>query len=99
VFRNPFSGKLSRKERFKSWVYLVFYVCLGISLSTGACIEFIGKRSPGTYAVMKAVHVQSLYYSLAFIFLHVGGLVLAELGSDQGIISRMVHGKPSPPLS
>jgi cytochrome b561 len=99
VFKNPFSRKLSRKERFKSAIYLVFYICLGISLFTGAYINFIGKRYPGTYAVMKAVHVQSLYYSLAFIFFHVGGVVLAELASDPGIISRMVHGRPSAPLS
>lgn len=99
VFKNPFSRKLSRKERFKSAIYLVFYICLGISLFTGAYINFIGKRYPGTYAVMKAVHVQSLYYALAFIFLHVGGLILAELGPDQGIISRMVHGKPAAPRS
>lgn len=93
VFKNPFSRKITRSERFKSMIYLVFYICLGTSLFTGAYINLIGKIYPSAYAVIKAVHVQSLYYALAFIFLHLAGLVLAELGSEQGIISRMIHGK------
>jgi len=94
VFSNPFSRKITGAERFRSAVYLVFYLCLGASLITGAYIEVIGKINPGVYKVMKVVHVQSLYYSLAFIFLHLGGLVLAELGARRGIISRMIHGGP-----
>lgn len=94
VFKNPFSGGITRQERFKSIIYLVFYICLGTSLFTGAYINLIGKIYPGVYTVIKAVHVQSLYYALAFIFLHLAGLIIAELGSEQGIISRMVHGRP-----
>ncbi|HRN56686.1 MAG TPA: cytochrome b/b6 domain-containing protein [Agriterribacter sp.] len=93
VFSNPFSRKITNKERFRSAVYLVFYICLGTSLLTGGYIALIGKTYPSVYKAMKAVHVQSLYYSLAFIFLHLGGLVLAELGAGKGIISRMIHGK------
>ncbi|HRP57503.1 cytochrome b/b6 domain-containing protein [Agriterribacter sp.] len=93
VFSNPFSRQISKKERFRSAVYLVFYICLGTSLLTGIYIELIGKVYPAVYNAMKAVHVQSLYYSVIFIFLHLGGLVLAELGADRGIISRMIHGK------
>lgn len=92
VFSNPFSRGISAAERFKSAIYLVFYICLGASLLTGAYIKLAGKTYPGIYAVMKGVHVQSLYYALAFVLLHLGGLVLAELGSGKGIISRMVHG-------
>ncbi len=93
IFRNPFSGKITGKERFRSSVYLVFYICLGASLLTGAYIELVGKTNPSIYKAMKYIHVQSLYYALAFVFLHLTGLVLAELGTDRGIISRMVHGK------
>jgi cytochrome b561 len=92
VFSNPFSRKISARERFKSAVYLVFYICLGASLFTGAYIELIGKVNPVIYKAMKTIHIQSLYYSLAFIFLHLTGLVLAESGADKGIISRMIHG-------
>ncbi len=94
VFSNPFSRRITNKERFRSAVYLIFYICLGTSLLTGIYIELIGKTNPAVYKVMKTIHVQSLYYSLAFIFLHLAGLVLAELGTEKGIISRMIHGKP-----
>ncbi|PVD49607.1 cytochrome B [Terrimonas sp.] len=92
VFSNPFSRNITSKERIKSAIYLIFYICLFLSLFTGAYIKLVGKVYPGVYAAMKGVHVQSLYYSLAFIFLHLAGLVLAEMGTDKGIISRMIHG-------
>lgn len=92
VFSNPFSKGITSTERLKSAIYLVFYICLGASLLTGAYIKLAGKAYPGIYAVMKSVHVQSLYYALTFVVLHLGGLVLAELGNGKGIISRMIHG-------
>lgn len=92
VFSNPFSSNITQKERLKSAIYLIFYICLGLSLLTGAYIELAGKIYPGIYEVMKGIHVQSLYYSLGFIFLHLMGLILAEMGNDKGIISRMIHG-------
>lgn len=93
VFGNPFSKKLRTGERLKAAVYLVFYICLGISLLTGIYIELVGKVQPAIYQWMKTVHIQSLYYAFAFTFLHLIGLVIAELGSQSGIISRMIHGK------
>lgn len=93
VFSNPFSKRITRAERFKSIVYLVFYICLGASLLTGVYINLVGKIYPAVYSVVKAIHVQALYYALTFIFLHIAGLVASELGAGQGIISRMIHGK------
>lgn len=93
VFKSPFSKKMTASERLKSIIYTVFYVCLGTSLLTGGYIEIVGKINLPVYAVMKGIHVQSLYYALAFIALHLTGLIWAELGADKGIISRMVHGK------
>lgn len=93
VFSNPFSRSITPAERFKSAIYLVFYICLGISLLTGSYIILIKKTYPSVYAVVKSIHVQSLYYALAFVAFHVIGLVLGELGAYRGIISRMIHGK------
>lgn len=92
VFYNPFSRRISASERFKSIIYLVFYICLAISLLTGSYIKLVGKINPDVYAVMKGIHVQSLYYALAFVVLHLGGLLVAELSTGKGIISRMIHG-------
>jgi cytochrome b len=35
----------------------------------------------------------SLYYLLAYIVLHIGGVIIAEFTSDQGIVSRIIGGK------
>ena len=84
--------KISGKERFKSAIYLVFYVC-----RVPRCLRSIyrndRKNKSAVYKVMKTIHIQPLYYSLSFIFLHLAGLVLAELGPEKGIISRMIHGR------
>ena len=93
VFKNPFSRAITRAERFKSTVYLVFYICLGTSLLSGGYIRLIGKIYPTIYAAVKTVHKQSLYYALAFVLLHLAGLIIAELRTDSGIISAMVHGR------
>ena len=42
--------------------------------------------------VMEVVHVKSLYYVVAFIILHVGGVLLADMGAEKGIISKIISG-------
>ena len=93
VFSSPFKKGLSFKDRSKAIIYTVFYICLGITLFTGLVLVWGPKKNRELHHFMQDVHIQSLYYSVAFIILHLGGLVLAELGSDKGIISRMIHGK------
>lgn len=88
-FSNPFNKQLSLKEKFTFWVYIVFYVCIAISLTTGLIIRF-GPRSLKN--TMEAIHVLSIYYVIAFLVLHIGGVLLAEFTTQQGIISRIVSG-------
>lgn len=88
-FSSPFSKGLALKVKFQYWVYLVFYGCVAISLATGLMIEF----GPKEYKEpMEEIHVLSIYYLLAFIFLHMGGVLLAEFTNQKGIISRIVSG-------
>jgi cytochrome b len=42
---------------------------------------------------MEEIHVLSLYYLLAYIVLHIGGVIMAEFNSDHGIVSRIIGGK------
>lgn len=88
-FSNPLKKELTIKAKFQYWVYIVFYVCVAVSLITGLIIEFGSKdlKKP-----MEEIHVLSIYYLLAFIFLHLGGVILAELTTEQGIISKIVSG-------
>lgn len=94
TFKSPFKKTLPAKERFKSIIYVLFYICFAITLITGMLMVWL-PRDPSwrsLHQIAKLVHVQSLYYSVAFIVLHLGGLVLGELGRDKGIISKMIHG-------
>jgi len=90
AFKSPFSKESTLREKFESWVYIVFYTFIGISLVTGFLIVNGSKDSK---AFLESIHVLSIYYVLSFIALHLGGVLFAELGSQKGIVSRMIHGK------
>lgn len=88
-FQNPFTKKLTIKEKIQKGTYLVFYVCVFISLVTGLIIELGPKewKKP-----MEEIHVLSIYYLVAYLVLHLGGVLMAEFTSDKGIISRIISG-------
>ncbi|MFB9055696.1 cytochrome b/b6 domain-containing protein [Mariniflexile ostreae] len=70
-FPNPFIKQLPIKIKFQNWVYIIFYICLTISLISGFIIEF----SSGDFkALIKVVHKLSLYYLIPFIIIHLGGI-------------------------
>lgn len=88
-FANPLNKSLSLNTKFQYWVYIVFYGCVAVSLTTGLIIEF------GPKSIKKAtesIHVLSVYYLVAFIVIHFGGVLLAEFTSQKGIISRVISG-------
>ena len=41
---------------------------------------------------MEGIHEFGTYYLVAFIALHIGGILIAELTNDKGIISRIING-------
>lgn len=88
-FSSPFKVGLDLKTKFQFWVYLVFYACTAVSLITGLIIEF----GPKEYKKpMEEIHELSLYYLLGFMILHFGGILIAELTSDKGLVSRIISG-------
>lgn len=88
-FSNPMRKALSLKVKFQFWVYIIFYVCMATSLTTGMFMEF-GPKS--LKDIMESVHVLSIYYIVAFMILHLGGVLLAEMTNQKGIISMIVSG-------
>ena len=48
---------------------------------------------------MEQIHVLSIYYLLSFIILHLGGIFIAELTNQKGLISKMVSGSKKSDLS
>lgn len=89
-FSNPLSKGLTKKEKFQYWIYLLFYGCVAISLVTGLIIEFGPKNLKGQ---MEEIHVLSIYYLLAFIFIHLSGVFVAEFTTNRGLISNIISGK------
>jgi cytochrome b561 len=87
---NPLEKGLDAKTRFQFWVYIVFYLFVAASLTTGLIIEFGPKEIKH---IVETIHKQSIYYFLAFIVLHIGGILMAEFTNRQGIISRIVSGE------
>ncbi len=87
--QNPLAKNLSTKQIFQKWAYIIFYVCVVISLVSGLIIELGPKdfKEP-----MEEIHVLGIYYLIAFIAIHLGGVMMAEFTSDKGIISRIVRG-------
>ena len=88
-FQNPFAKNLSTKMKIQKWTYILFYVCVIVSLTTGLLIEFGPKEWKKT---MEEIHVLGIYYLLAFIAIHLAGVLIAEFTDQKGIISRIVSG-------
>lgn len=88
-FDNPLKAGLSGYKKFKSWVYVVFYILLAGSLITGLLIEF-GPES--IHEISEEIHKLSLYYMTTFIAVHLVGVVIADGGKERGIISKIISG-------
>lgn len=87
--QNPLDKTLTTKEKFQKWTYIIFYLCVVVSLVTGLVIEL----GPREYKKpMEEIHVLSIYYLLAFIGIHIGGVLMAEFTNQKGLISRIVSG-------
>ncbi len=88
-FSNPTRKGLSRKVKFHFWTYIIFYACLGVSLFTGLVIDF----GPAEYKKsMETIHKLSIYYFVAFIVIHLCGVIWAELTNQKGIVSGIISG-------
>ena len=89
-FQNPLVKNLSLKMKIQKWTYIIFYICIAVSLVTGLLIVW----GPKEYkSQLEDIHVLGIYYLLAFIALHIGGVMMAEFTDQKGIVSRIVSGK------
>ena len=88
-FQSPFVRNLSKKQKFQKWLYIIFYICVIISLTTGFLIEF----GPKVWEkVMEDIHVLGIHYLIPFIVIHVAGVLRAEFTDQKGIISKIISG-------
>lgn len=87
--QNPLDKTLSTKMKFQKWIYIVFYLCVLVSLVTGLLIE-LGPK--GFKKPMEEIHMLSIYYLITYIGIHLTGILIAEFTDQKGIISRIVSG-------
>ncbi|WP_299780846.1 cytochrome b/b6 domain-containing protein [uncultured Formosa sp.] len=88
-FQNPLDKTLSTKQKFQKWTYIIFYLCVIVSLITGLIIVLGPKEFKKP---MEEIHVLSIYYLVAFIGIHIAGVLIAEFTNQKGIISNIVSG-------
>ncbi len=88
-FPNPFSKNIALKERLQGFVYVLFYLFIGITTFTGFFLEWGGGslKEP-----MEAIHKWALYLFPIFILLHLIGIWIAEITDKKGVTSRMIGG-------
>ena len=88
-FQSPFGKNLSVKQKFQKWTYIIFYVLVVISLVTGLLIVW----GPETWKKpLESIHELGIYYIVAYIILHFGGILIAEFTDQKGIVSRIISG-------
>ena len=94
------SGKnrlIARHELVVKTLYATLYVLLIIMAVTGLCLAF-EDDVPALKAIhaIREIHSFCMYLILAFIFVHLAGVFLAERKDSKGIVSDMINGGQMP---
>ncbi|MEI6276147.1 MAG: cytochrome b/b6 domain-containing protein [Prolixibacteraceae bacterium] len=74
--------------------YILFYMILLIMVITGMLIAFggdLGITGPTRHTI-KEIHGFVQYVIYAFVFFHLAGVILGDLGKAKGIVSGMING-------
>ena len=78
-----------------SFLYTVFYLLIVFMSISGLVLTFGGDAGMGKEILgsIKENHESVAWFFVFFVPLHIGGVVVAEMSSEKGIISKMVSGK------
>lgn len=84
----------SRHELVVKTIYSVFYILLFVMVITGLFLAFEDLMAPfkAIRHSVKSVHGFIMYIIIAFIVVHIVGVVLAERKDAKGIVSDMING-------
>jgi Ni/Fe-hydrogenase 1 B-type cytochrome subunit len=75
-------------------IYVIFYAALLLMALTGLGLAF--EDVPvlrSWHAAIKQLHGFLQWFIYGFVLIHLAGVILADLGSHKGLVSRMIHGK------
>lgn len=86
--------KLARHEFAVKTLYLLFYILLVIMVLTGLTLVFKSQlHLPRNIShTVRSIHGFCMYLILAFIIVHIVGVILAERSDSKGIVSDMING-------
>jgi Ni/Fe-hydrogenase 1 B-type cytochrome subunit len=76
--------------------YAAFYLFLAVLVTTGLALTWADDVAwlGNMEHTVKEVHNVTMYLIIAFVVVHIVGVVWAELTGDHGLISQMIGGKP-----
>lgn len=77
------------------WLYVVFYFSLFVQACTGLFMEYSDDLDnlKNIRNTVSDIHSFNMWVILSFIFLHLGGVILSELGKkNKGVVSEMING-------
>jgi Ni/Fe-hydrogenase 1 B-type cytochrome subunit len=92
VLRNEM--KIAKHELLVKSLYLLFYLLLTTMAVTGLLLAFEDYTgiSNGINHSIKEIHGFCMYLILAFIAVHLAGVILAERKEGKGLVSEMING-------
>ncbi len=75
-------------------IYLIFYILLFIMVSTGLTLVFGSNLQLSNTLLhsVKEMHGFCMYLIVAYIIVHIAGVLLAERKDNKGIVSNMING-------
>jgi len=83
-----------KEDKVKKIVHLVLCMSLMVMVVSGGVVyyhELLGFTKDGVHWV-KELHEYVMYAVLALVTLHLGGVIMHELKTKEGIVSKMIHG-------
>jgi len=92
--KEKFLGASLHKKGVKL-IHFAFYIALFIISASGLALTFEDQLQIPHEKVeeIEEAHENAFYAILVFIILHIGGVVVAENRDEEGLTSRMIHGK------
>ena len=83
-----------KEEKLKKAVHLLICMSLMVMTVSGGVVyyhELLGFTKEGVHWV-KELHEYVMYAVLGLVVLHLGGVMMHELKTKEGIVSKMIHG-------
>ena len=83
-----------KEDKLKKAVHMLICMSLMVMTISGGVIyyhELLGFTKEGVHWV-KELHEFVMYAVLGFVALHLGGVLMHELKTKEGIVSKMIHG-------